>query len=47
MDPNGSHGQGDIFLRKFIEIVLKAEMYIFSDIEYQQARVVCEECKGK
>lgn len=41
--PDGSHGQGSVFLKKFIDIVLKPENTVFNDEEYKNARVVCEE----
>ena len=31
LDPNGNHGQGDIFLQKFIEIIEKPEFYESGD----------------
>ncbi|WP_295917099.1 PD-(D/E)XK nuclease family protein [uncultured Anaerovibrio sp.] len=43
LDPIGSHGQGSVFLKKFIDIVLKPENTVFNDEEYKNARVVCEE----
>ncbi len=43
LDPIGSHGQGSIFLKKFISIVLKPTGNGFSDAEYNNAKVLCEE----
>ena len=43
IDPSGSHGQGDIFLRRFISDVLKIEKLEFTSEDYQRANVVCEE----
>ena len=42
LDPKGSHGQGYIFLRRFMVNVLKTEEH-FSDNEYRDARVMQEE----
>ena len=42
LDPKGSHGQGDIFLRRFMTDVLKTDDF-FSDAEYRNARVTQEE----
>lgn len=42
LDPIGSHGQGTIFLKSFVKIVLKLEE-IFSDDDYSKARVTREE----
>ena len=43
IDPNGSHGQGDIFLRSFIKNVLKVEKLGATSEDYKRAHVVCEE----
>jgi hypothetical protein len=43
LDPNGSHGQGDVFLRKFIIDVIKLDIKEFSDYQFMSSRVVCEE----
>ena len=43
LDPLGSHGQGSIFLKKFIRIVLKPADIGFSDTEYNNAKIICEE----
>ena len=42
LDPSGSHGQGDFFLRRFVELVLKLKG-CFTDKEFQNARVTQEE----
>ena len=41
LDPNGSHGQGDFFLRKFVDGRLQD--ISVRDYDYRHARVVCEE----
>ena len=43
LDPNGSHGQGDLFLRRFIIHVLEYDVLSFSSFDYQNAKIVCEE----
>ena len=43
LDPKGSHGQGDVFLRLFINMVLKMDENAFSDSDYSLARVSREE----
>ena len=43
LDPLGSHGQGDIFLRLFLHKVLKTETDNFRDIDYDRASVTREE----
>lgn len=43
LDPNGSHGQGDIFLRRFFTSVLNSDFPGINDCDYKNARVVCEE----
>lgn len=42
LDPKGSHGQGDIFLKSFLEDVLKVDRHDFTAKDYQYAQVVCE-----
>ena len=43
LDPKGSHGQGDIFLRIFIEKVLGMDKKTFADSDYSSAKVMREE----
>ncbi len=43
LDPNGSHGQGDVFLRQFFIDVIKLDVNEFSDYQFMNCRVVCEE----
>lgn len=43
IDPKGCHGQGDIFLRKFIECVLEMDSSDFNQLEYLNACVTREE----
>ncbi len=43
LDPNGSHGQGILFLRRFVKDVLTDEGYVFDDAELLYSKVVCEE----
>ena len=43
LDPNGSHGQGDVFLRKFFTVVLNSDFHGLIDQDYKTAKVVCEE----
>jgi len=39
LDPNGNHGQGDIFLQKFLEVIGKSDIYEIGD----QAEIRTEE----
>lgn len=43
LDPRGSHGQGAVFLKSFVRNVLMVEEAIFSNEEYQKARISREE----
>ncbi len=43
LDPQGSHGQGTVFLKSLVRNVLKIEEFLFSDEEYQKARISREE----
>lgn len=42
IDPKGSHGQGDIFLRRFMIDVLKVNESDFCSEDYLKTNVVCE-----
>ena len=44
LDPKGSHGQGGVFLKRFMNSVIKVSG--FTDAEYNDAHVVCEENIG-
>ncbi len=43
LDPCGSHGQGIAFLKPFVEGVLKIDSDGFSDNDYKNAKIICEE----
>ena len=43
LDPEGSHGQGDVFLRRFVKRVLKIDESNFTAEDYKRASVTREE----